>query len=161
MAASCGKKTTKENQDEDVSLDLKRKECGLKNSVYSLDSNSCVPLDEDDLLWGVKYARTGANSQLTGNGVRVYVFDTGIYGSHPELKGKVGAGFSVDGMLGNGTIDKLALAGRICKEHGTSVASVIAGEKSGIAKNVVIIPLKMAGCEEEGIAAGLLHSRVL
>lgn len=61
----------------------------------------------------------------TGAGVHVYVIDTGIRGTHRELAGRVGEGFtSVEDGFGTGD----------CSGHGTHVAGTIAGETLGVAR---------------------------
>lgn len=58
-----------------------------------------------------------------GRGVTVAVIDSGVDAAHPDLRGKVDAGFDYgDGSSGDGTRDSGAQSG-----HGTQVASLIAG----------------------------------
>ena len=73
----------------------------------------------------------------TGRGVTVYVFDGGVSAAHPELVGRVRAGF-------NGFPDDAG----ICNPHGTAVAGAIAGATLGVAPNAQIVDVKMVQCEK-------------
>jgi subtilisin family serine protease len=73
----------------------------------------------------------------TGKGVTVYVFDGGISSTHPELAGRVRAGFS--GFRGDQSI---------CNPHGTAVAGAIAGTTLGVAPDAEIVDVKMVQCEK-------------
>jgi subtilisin family serine protease len=73
----------------------------------------------------------------TGKGVTIYVFDGGISTTHPELAGRVRAGFS--GFPGDPSI---------CNPHGTAVAGAIAGSTLGVAPEAEIVDVKMVQCEK-------------
>lgn len=73
----------------------------------------------------------------TGKGVTVYVFDGGVSTTHPELAGRVRAGFS-------GFPDDQ----KICNPHGTAVAGAIAGSTLGVAPNADIVDVKMVQCDK-------------
>ncbi len=68
----------------------------------------------------------------TGKGVHVYVLDTGLDDSHPDFAGRVGEGFS---SQPGGTGDD--------NDHGTHVAGTIGGTRYGIAKEVVLHPVRV------------------
>jgi subtilisin family serine protease len=84
---------------------------------------------------------------LTGAGVKAYVIDTGLRGTHAELRGRVAAGadFVKDGR---GTND--------CHGHGTHVAGTIGGFTYGVAKAVTIVPVRVLGCLGYGSTAGVI-----
>lgn len=71
-----------------------------------------------------------------GSGVHVYVIDSGIRSSHSEFTGRIGNGYY---NVGNSVED--------CLGHGTHVTGIIAGTKYGVAKKVVIHPVRVFGCE--------------
>jgi len=73
----------------------------------------------------------------TGDGVTVYVFDGGVSMTHPELAGRVRAGFS-------GFPDDP----KICNPHGTAVAGAIAGATLGVAPDANIVDVKMVQCDK-------------
>jgi subtilisin family serine protease len=64
----------------------------------------------------------------TGEGVHVYVLDTGIDSSHPEFTGRLGEGFS--SYTSGGWEDD--------NGHGTHVAGTIGGREFGVAKAVTL-----------------------
>lgn len=68
----------------------------------------------------------------SGTGVHAYVIDTGMDVTHPEFTGRVGEGFSA---TGGGFLDD--------NGHGTHVAGTVGGSEFGIAKDVVIHPVKV------------------
>ena len=68
----------------------------------------------------------------TGAGVHVYVLDTGVDVSHAEFAGRIGEGFSSQpGGFGDD------------HGHGTHVAATVGGTEFGIAKEVVIHPVRV------------------
>jgi len=73
----------------------------------------------------------------TGEGVTVYVFDGGVSQTHPELVGRVRAGYT-------GFPDDA----KICNPHGTAVAGAIAGATLGVAPDAMIVDVKMVQCEK-------------
>jgi subtilisin family serine protease len=68
----------------------------------------------------------------SGVGVHAYVIDTGMDTTHPEFTGRVGEGFSA---TGGGFLDD--------NGHGTHVAGTLGGTEFGIAKDVVLHPVKV------------------
>ena len=115
-------------------------------SIYSLASSSVRSIiyegptvsfaldriDQRDLPLDRTY-RHGA----TGKGVTIYVFDGGISTAHPELSGRVRAGFT--GFPGDP---------KICNPHGTAVAGAIAGSTLGVAPDAQIVDVKMVQCDK-------------
>jgi subtilisin family serine protease len=84
-----------------------------------------------------------------GDGVKVYVFDTGVDATHPDLAGRVSQGFDA---IGNNQ------ANTDCHFHGTHVAATIAGTKFGVAKNASVIPLRVLGCTGSGSISGVIRA---
>lgn len=84
------------------------------------------------------------NYGLTGAGVTVYVFDSGINAAHEDFGGRVGAGFS-SVPDSNGTND--------CSGHGTHSAGLIGGARYGVAKSVTLIPVRVLNCISSGSAS--------
>jgi subtilisin family serine protease len=81
----------------------------------------------------------------SGAGVHAYVIDTGMDTSHPDFAGRVGEGFAA---TGGGFLDD--------NGHGTHVAGTVGGTEFGIAKDVVLHPVKVltngSGTDAEVIA---------
>ena len=88
-------------------------------------------IDERQLPLDTKYS-----PKDTGEGVTVYVFDTGINEDHTDFTGRLPAGAFFD--FGDGCP---GLAD--CSGHGTHVAGTIGGTTWGVAKNVSIVPVKI------------------
>lgn len=87
-------------------------------------------IDQRRLPLDNTYRRPGS-----GRGVTVYVFDGGIMANHPELAGRVRAGYT--GFPGDPGV---------CNAHGTAVAGAIAGATLGVAPDAEIVDVKMVEC---------------
>jgi subtilisin family serine protease len=68
----------------------------------------------------------------TGAGVHAYVIDTGLDVDHAEFTGRVGEGFSA---TGDGLRDD--------DGHGTHVAGTVGGTQFGVAKQVILHPVRV------------------
>lgn len=123
--------------------------------VVSIEENKRVHINtiQNNATWGID--RIDAHSGMdgvytykrTGRGVHAYVVDTGIWAMHSEFKGRLGEGYStVDD--GYGTSD--------CNGHGTHVSATLGGATYGVAKDVIIHPVRVLDCEGEGDDAGLI-----
>ncbi|MGH8453821.1 MAG: S8 family serine peptidase, partial [Nevskiales bacterium] len=82
-----------------------------------------------------------------GNGVNVYVIDTGIRASHRDFGGRVTKGYDAV-RDGRGTDD--------CQGHGTHVAGTIGGAQYGTAKGVTLIPVRVLDCKGSGSTSGVI-----
>jgi subtilisin family serine protease len=82
-----------------------------------------------------------------GDGVTVYVIDSGIRAGHVEFGGRasVGADFVRDGRNG---VD--------CDGHGTHVAGIIGGATYGVAKKVRLVAVRVLNCYGSGTASRLI-----
>lgn len=83
-----------------------------------------------------------------GEGVTVYVVDTGIRSTHREFGGRVTAGHTTVND-GNGTED--------CSGHGTHVAGIIGGAYFGVAKNVLLTPVRVLDCHGKGSTTDFIN----
>ena len=83
----------------------------------------------------------------TGSGVRAYVIDTGIRGTHREFGGRVGKGYSAISD-GQGTND--------CQGHGTHVAGTLGGVTFGVANKVSLVPVRVLDCEGFGSVSDVI-----
>jgi subtilisin family serine protease len=83
----------------------------------------------------------------TGLGVKTYIIDTGVLGSHQEFTGRMAAGYTAISD-GRGTSD--------CNGHGTHVAGTVAGTTYGVAKRATVIPVRVLGCNGSGTNSGVI-----
>jgi subtilisin family serine protease len=110
---------------------------------------------QNGATWGLDRVdqRTGAlDGRFTypdgaGNGVRVYVVDTGVRTSHAEFVGRTSAGMSFVND-GQGTND--------CNGHGTHVAATAAGATYGIAKRATVVAVRVLDCTGAGTWSGVV-----
>ncbi|MEO7963277.1 MAG: S8 family serine peptidase [Gemmatimonadaceae bacterium] len=72
-----------------------------------------------------------------GNGVHIYVIDSGVRGGHTEFTGRIGIGACFV-TFSSGCSPTIDAAG-----HGTAVASIAAGTVHGIAKLATIHPVRV------------------
>lgn len=108
-----------------------------RNAPWGLDR-----IDQQALPLSTTYTPAG-----TGQGIRVYVVDTGILASHVDFGGRVTAGwtFKADGL---GSSD--------CNGHGTHVAGVIGGTVHGVAKSATLIPVRALACDGSGLYSDII-----
>ena len=83
----------------------------------------------------------------SGQGVSVYVVDTGILASHIDFGGRVASGWTAksDGL---GTSD--------CNGHGTHVAGTIGGSVYGMAKSATLVPVRALACDGTGLYSDVI-----
>ena len=93
------------------------------------------------------------NYDNTGQGVHVYIVDSGINGSHEEFQVPIifdpVANFAQDGV-GNNGIDPLG--------HGTAVASYIGGKRLGVAKFATMHSVRIFGSTGGSTTARIVQS---
>lgn len=104
--------------------------------VWGLDR-----IDQREVLLDRAYSYTA-----TGNGVNVYVMDTGIRYSHDEFQSRavLGHDFVLDENPTNTDPDQDP--GEDCRGHGTHVAGTIGGRTYGVAKEANLISVRVFGC---------------
>jgi len=82
-----------------------------------------------------------------GEGVSVYILDTGIRGTHVDFGGRVMSGYTTISD-GRGTAD--------CNGHGTHVAGTVGGATYGVAKAVSLYPVRVLDCSGSGSYSGII-----
>ncbi len=107
------------------------------NATWGIDR-----IDQTDLPLNGVY-----NYNYTGNGVNVYVIDTGIHISHNEFGGR--AHYAYD-SVGDGQ------NGEDCNGHGTHVAGTIGGSTYGVAKGVTLYAVRVLNCQGSGSNSGVI-----
>ncbi|KAJ8051113.1 hypothetical protein HOLleu_04562 [Holothuria leucospilota] len=81
-----------------------------------------------------------------GNGVHVYVLDTGINLNHEDFEGRTSVGHDVLG--GDGTD---------CNGHGSHCAGIVGGKKYGVANEVFLYSVRVLKCSGSGTVGGILE----
>ena len=79
--------------------------------------------------------------------VHAYIIDTGVLGTHTQFTGRMGNGYTAI-TDANGTND--------CNGHGTHVAGTVGGTTYGVAKGVIIHPVRVLGCTGSGTNSGVI-----
>ncbi len=101
------------------------------NATWGLDR-----IDQRALPLSTTYTYTA-----TGAGVTAYIIDTGIRRSHSEFGGRAVLGY--DGVTG-GLVDD-------CNGHGTHVAGTVGGATYGVAKQVLLVAVRVLDCAGFGL----------
>ena len=83
----------------------------------------------------------------TGEGVDLYILDTGILLDHEDFEGRVVDAFSAidDGRGGDD-----------CQGHGTHVAGTAGGTEWGVAKGATLHAVRVLGCNGSGTTSGVI-----
>lgn len=101
----------------------------------------------------------------SGQGVNVYIVDTGLNATHQDFAGRVGTGRNfapnTNGsilctLLGLGCPTPVATNTNDCNGHGTHVAGSAAGTTYGVAKRATVIPVRVLGCNGSGSNSGVI-----
>lgn len=93
------------------------------------------------------------NSPATGEGVQIYMIDTGVRATHIDLAGRVIAGVDVVGGDESGTPSSPTSD---CDGHGTHTAASAAGTTFGVAKKATIIAVRVLNCDGDGDVEGVV-----
>lgn len=123
--------------------------------VVRLESNKVVAASDVPPSWGLDRVdqrnlpldSSFGGPSTWGQGVDVYVVDTGINRSHSEFVGRIQPGFDV--MNPGGTADD-------CNGHGTHVSGTVAGSTYGVAPAARIVPVRVLDCLGNGTTAGVI-----
>ncbi len=83
----------------------------------------------------------------TGEGVQIYMIDTGVRATHVDLAGRVIHGADVVGPDEAGVP---AIPSDDCDGHGTHTAALAAGTEHGVAKRATVVAVRVLDCYGEG-----------
>lgn len=82
-----------------------------------------------------------------GSGVTVYIIDTGIRFDHVDFGGRASTG--IDEVTSGGTAAD-------CNGHGTHVSGTVAGATYGVAKNAMLVAVRVLNCQGSGTTSGVI-----
>lgn len=98
-----------------------------------------------------------------GQGVHVYVIDTGLNATHTEFTGRVATGRNFAPNSGGLLCNLLGLGCKTdaantsdCNGHGTHVSGTAVGTTYGIAKRATVHPVRVLGCNGSGSTSGVI-----
>eukprot|EP00800_Vazella_pourtalesii_P014572 TRINITY_DN3729_c0_g1_i6.p1 TRINITY_DN3729_c0_g1~~TRINITY_DN3729_c0_g1_i6.p1 ORF type:complete len:271 (-),score=54.13 TRINITY_DN3729_c0_g1_i6:144-956(-) len=89
-----------------------------------------------------------------GEGVDIYILDTGIENRHREFGGRAQYG----GYDAVDDLERTSMRGRDCHGHGTHCAAIAAGYTSGVAKNANLYSVRVLNCNSFGSYTGILRA---
>lgn len=102
-------------------------------------------IDQRDLPLDQRYAYPDS----AGEGVNVYIVDTGIRSTHSEFTGRIRPGY--DAVTAGGSAQD-------CNGHGTHVAGTAAGSTYGVAKKATVYPVRVLNCQGSGSSADIIEA---
>lgn len=118
-----------------------------KVSLQGVQSNAPWHLDRlDQAALPLNQSYDFVDAQR-GQGVSVYVVDTGVNTSHIEFTGRITRGYSAIGAASDYND---------CNGHGSHVAGLAAGTVSGAAKLAEVVPVRVLDCSGNGSLLGVL-----
>jgi len=119
------------------------------DAIIKFDSDQPIASSRTDANWGLdRIDQTSGTLDnhfryaSTGQGVDVYILDTGIRRTHTEFVGRVATGYWVTPIVVNSVSRTVTSTDDDCG-HGTHVAGIAAGSTTGVAKAATIVPVKI------------------
>lgn len=97
----------------------------------------------------------GVHGPLTGEGVDIYIVDTGVRATHEQILGRVLPG--IDIPTDNGT-SKVNPVTADCDGHGSHVAGLAAGSTVGVAPRARVIAVRVLDCNGDGEVADVVDA---
>ena len=84
---------------------------------------------------------------LTGEGIDIYIMDTGVRPTHEQIVGRVLPGIDIPAENGSSKVDPVTSD---CDGHGTHVAGLAAGSTVGVATKARVIAVRVLDCNGDG-----------
>ncbi|MFM6981617.1 MAG: S8 family peptidase, partial [Microbacteriaceae bacterium] len=104
--------------------------------LFAPQAPALADVYRDAEWWIDDYGISEAWNTTRGDGVTIAILDTGVDGGHPDLRGAVVGGADMSGQGSADGQQALGLEG----EHGTMVASLLAGRSSGTTGVIGVAP---------------------
>ena len=92
---------------------------------------------------------------LTGQGIDIYVVDTGIRPTHEQVVGRVLPGIDIPTDSGSSKVSPVTSD---CDGHGTHVAGLAAGSTVGVAPQARLIAVRVLDCNGDGEVADVVNA---
>ncbi|KAJ3093026.1 serine protease [Quaeritorhiza haematococci] len=122
------------------------------NLVYTLPQASqppSTPPPGSNIPWNLKLISRNTTSYVAppreGEGVDIYVLDTGVNVNHPDFQGRAHYGKS---FADNGELNDF-------NGHGTHVSGIIGSQQYGVAKKANLIDVRVFGVKEQSTSANV------
>ena len=130
-------------------------------NVDRMDQRTDVLDGDDEIPWNLDRIdqRTDVldgeySPKGTGQGVDVYILDTGIRYTHEDFEGRAHyAGYdAIDELVGSRN------RGNDCNGHGTHCAGTIGGRRFGVAKKATLYAARVLDCTGTGAVSGIIRA---
>lgn len=92
---------------------------------------------------------------LTGEGIDIYIVDTGVRATHEQILGRVLPGIDIPTDKGTSKVDPVTSD---CDGHGTHVAGLAAGSTVGVAPRARVIAVRVLDCNGDGEVADVVNA---
>ena len=92
---------------------------------------------------------------LTGEGIDIYIVDTGVRTTHEQILGRVLPGIDIPTDKGTSKVDPVTSD---CDGHGTHVAGLAAGSTVGVAPRARVIAVRVLDCNGDGEVADVVNA---
>ena len=120
----------------------------------SFESDDEIPWNLDRIDQHTNILDGEYSPEGTGQGVDVYILDTGIRYTHEDFEGRAYyAGYdAIDELVGTQN------RGNDCNGHGTHCAGTIGGRKYGVAKEANLYAARVLDCTGTGAVSGIIRT---
>ena len=96
-----------------------------------------------------------AHGPLTGEGIDVYIVDTGVRATHEQILGRVLPGIDIPTKNKSSKVNPVTSD---CDGHGTHVAGLAAGSTVGVATQARLISVRVLDCKGDGEVTDVVNA---
>ena len=97
----------------------------------------------------------GVHGPLTGEGIDIYIVDTGVRATHEQVLGRVLPGIDIPTENGTSKVNPVTSD---CDGHGSHVAGLAAGSTVGVAPRARVIAVRVLDCNGDGEVADVVDA---